>query len=453
VTKDSSQFKKPYYEADKTVPRESAMPEFMAYELFGRWIPESPDTLALEQLGNRCAAAWASGHLGAWAKRVVTALELLCSVPANDTSKLVEIVLETVQSYFAPQKSLYFTVKDRKEKEQAAEAEERFPALFQEYHNKLENVYRHLGTIFSFAKDAVFSNAHAMNSASWWLQQSAKTKLSKLDSPLVLGSCPLNTLVEGYDRHFRNSIAHHRYTFLDREHVEMWDTNEKGKETWREQLSYEDCEEKLRQLSATISVMEAAYFLFAMNNSLALRRARGNAPVPQISLEERKDLIYVTGKKLYNLEVNGIQDDGSSLTVVTKIIPNFDIPQTSKVYIGGDSWSKAYEVPQTIEPIALNRVAFGYIRNLRRYLGEMKQLTLEIKDETGQDAGRIVMNHDQLEFVQTANDRIVAPENLPTVENTLRPLTVKFTHRGQPRRHRPEPPTILTPPEKKIILP
>src|SRR6184192_1290516 len=212
------------------------MPQFMAYELFDDIIPDFPDTPFLQQLGQRCAAAWAAEALPAWKKRVRTAVELLMRVPASDSAKLIEIVLATMESYFAPQKSSYFTIRDRQDKEDSEEADVRFPALFQEYANKLESVYRHLGTIFAFAKDSVFSNPQTVKPSSFWLQLSAKTKISKLDSPLIIGTLPINTLVEGYDRHFRNAIAHLRYKCIDRELVEMWDVNDKNKETWRAKL-------------------------------------------------------------------------------------------------------------------------------------------------------------------------------------------------------------------------
>src|SRR5262249_53352108 len=149
----------------------------------------------------------------------------------------------------------------------------RFPPLLQEYLHGFEDVYRCIGTIFAFAKEAAFGQTQTCKTAAWWLTQSAKTKASKLDSPLVLGPLPVNTLVHGYDRHYRNAIAHSRYRFISRDQVEMWDVNEKGKETWRRVVDYQFCRDLLEDLETTIGVMEAAYFLFAMNNRGRLAHA------------------------------------------------------------------------------------------------------------------------------------------------------------------------------------
>jgi hypothetical protein len=447
-------FKKPYYEQDNRTRRDSeGMPLFMAYELFDDWIPDSADPSMLLQLGQRCATAWSVEALPKWRSRVLTAVELLLRISPNDSGKLVEIIIATMESYFAPQKSSYFTIKERLDKEDAEEAEVRFSALFQEYNNKLENVYRHLGTIFAFAKDSAFSNPSTVKSADWWLQQSAKTKISKLDSPVIIGSLPINILVEGYDRHFRNAIAHFRYKCINRELVEMWDVNEKGKETWRAQLFYADCKEKLRNLSLTISVMEAAYFLFAINNAVDLQAARMKMPAPQMDAEERRLVIYEVAHRTYNLDVQDLMDDGSGLVIDAHIIKNHDIPQTSKVYVGGDKWAKSFDVEQRVESIELKRVVFGFLRTLRRNLGTIPSITVSIKDEDGNNAGRVVVDQSQLDFLATANDSAVGVDSLPSVENTIRPVMVKFTHRSRPRRFVPKPPAILTPPEKRIIIP
>ena len=202
----------------------------------------------------------------------------------------------------------------------------------------------------------------------------------------------------------------------------------------------------------TISVMEAAYFLYEMNGG-HLAAGAVDAAHPQRSTEERHNLVYILAKKRYNLDVIDLQDDGASLSIIAKIVPNFTIPQTSKVYIGGDSWAKSYDVEQTVQAVPLNRVAFGYIRALRKNLGELTCLTLEIQDENGADAGRIVLAHDQIEFLNTVDDSKVPVETLATEENSLRPLEVKFTQRGAPHPSRPEPSRLIVPPAKRIIVP
>lgn len=166
MTDEATKFKKPYYEQDDSGP-DSAMPEFMAHDLFGKLIPSSADPIVLEHLGRRTAAAWFSGKLKLWHKRVITAFELLRRVPGKEFPKLVEIIELTVQSYYAPQKVAYFTGKERKKKAIASEPDERFPALFQEYQHEFENLYRHVAAIFAFAKEAAFGQTLTVKPAQW----------------------------------------------------------------------------------------------------------------------------------------------------------------------------------------------------------------------------------------------------------------------------------------------
>jgi hypothetical protein len=128
---DSTNFKKPYYEKDAAGPS-MAVPEFMAHDLFRDLIPKLADPLLLEHLARHTAAAWSSGSLAEWHKRVMTAFDLLQRVPSNDIPKLDEIIELTVQAYYGPQKVAFFTAKDRLDKAGAPEPEQRFPALFLE---------------------------------------------------------------------------------------------------------------------------------------------------------------------------------------------------------------------------------------------------------------------------------------------------------------------------------
>lgn len=451
MTNDSKGFKKPYYEKDVAGPG-MAVPEFMAHDLFKDLIPEPADPMLLEHLARHTAAAWSSGNLDEWRRRVMTAFDLLKRVPSKDTAKLDEIIELTVQAYYGPQKAAFFTAKDRQDKAKAPEPEQRFPALFQEYQNSLENLFRHIATIFAFAKDAAFGHMQTVKSAPWWLGQSAKAKAEKLNSPMILGELPLNTLTEGYDRHFRNAIAHVRYRFLDDDTVEMWDTNENGKETWRETLTYEECEHRHQKIAETVRVMESAYFLYEMNTGHLPSTAIGDSAKQQ-STEERHNLIYMLAKRRYNLEVVGLEDDEAALRITAKIIPNFALAQTSKVYVGGDSWARSYDIEQTVDSVPLKRVAFGYIRALRKNIGELPEVTLTVQDDKGADAGRLVVQHDHVEFLNTANESKVPVEVLPCVENTLRAIDLRFTRRGAPRPSRPAPSRIVLPPPKRIVIP
>jgi hypothetical protein len=103
--------------------------------------------------------------------------------------------------------------------------------------------------------------------------------------------------------------------------------------------------------------------------------------------------------------------------------------------------------------VPLNQVAFGYIRALRKNIGELTGVTLVVEDEKGADPGRLILKHDQVEFLNTADDFKVRVESLPAEENTLRAVELRFTHRGAPRPSRPEPSRIVLPPSKKIVVP
>jgi len=163
-------------------------------------------------------------------------------------------------------------------------------------------------------------------------------------------------------------------------------------------------------------------------------------------------MIYEVAHRTYNLDVQDLTDDGG-LVIYAQIIKNYDIPQTSKVYTGGDKWAKSFDVEQRVESIELKRVVFGFLRTLRRNLGTIPNINVSIKDEDGNDAGRVVVDRAQLDFLASANDSAVGVDSLPSVENTIRPVMVKFTHHGRPQRFVPKPPIILTPPEKKIVIP
>jgi len=298
----------------------------------------------------------------------------------------------------------------------------------------------------------VFAHTHTVKSTVWWLEQSAKTKAEKLNSPMILGGLPLNTLIHGYDRHFRNAIAHVRYRFVNHDTAEMWDINEQGKETWRKTLSYVDCEHRHQMMAESVRVMESGYFLYEMNTG---HFASGSIDdtAKELSTEERHNLIYMLAKRRYNLEVIGLHDDGGSLKITAKIIPNFALAQTSKIYVGGDSWARSYDVEQKVDSVPLNRVAFGYIRALRKNIGELAGVTLIVQDDKGADAGRLVLQRDQVEFLNTADDSKALVESLPAEENTLRAMELRFTRRGAPRPSRPELSRIVLPPSKKIVIP
>ncbi len=204
MAQTTEKFKKPFFTKESR-PMSSAMPEFMAHETFGNWLPENADPELLEQLGHRTAKAWWSDQRPTWRPRVLTALELLRRVPNAEFGKLAEVIQIALHAYYGPQKLFYFTSKDRVSKEAAEEPEQRFPPLFQEYLHGFEDVYRCIATIFAFAKEATFGQTHTCKPASWWLEQSAKTKASKLNSPLLIGPLPVNSLV----------LASHQIEFIN----------------------------------------------------------------------------------------------------------------------------------------------------------------------------------------------------------------------------------------------
>lgn len=452
MSENTGNFKKPFFEKEPR-PFDSAMPEFMAHETFKGLIPQDANPQLLEQLGHRTAKAWWSNARPTWKPRVLTALELLRQVPSAHFAKLAEVMQIALHAYYGPQKLSYFTTKDRVSKKAAEEPEQRFPPLFQEYLHGFEEVYRCIATIFAFAKEATFGQTHAHNTASWWLDQSAKTKASKLDSPIVLGPLPVNTLTEGYHRHYRNAIAHCRHRFTGRESAEMWDVNEKGRETWRQIVDYPFCQNQLEQLEMTISVMEAAYFLFAMNQGASLARATSQLPRPTMSREQRHSLIYTLAKEVYNLEVIDLIDEKDRLQITVKIIPNFDIPQVSQVIVGHATGARRFDVEMKVEELLLKNVVFGFVRALRRNLGPMPGVTVNVRDENAGDAGNLVLEAAQVEFLNSANDKIVGVDDISVASNSLALINVKFTMRSAPRRSWPKPPLIITPPEKRIIVP
>lgn len=425
----------------------------MAYELFGSLLPNLPDSYLLEQLGHRTAGAWAKESLKLWQRQVVTALELLERVPASYFGKLAELISLTIGSYYGPQKAAYFRSKDVQEKEKEEEPEIRFTAIFTQYLHDFENLYRHIASIYAFAKDALFGGMHAGRPANWYLEQSAKTKVGKLDSPVSLSSGPVAGLIRGYDRHFRNSIAHSFFRFIGCGTVEMWDKNEKGKETWRSTLTFEDCEAKLETLNLTISALEAAYFLFVMRHRSQLFSAAPMPRPPLMSVQERNDAIFITAQSYYQLEIVDINQNVSALSVRAKIIRNFDIPQTESFYVGGPSGASAYDVELTVFEVELPKVVFGFVRNIFPLLAGIEELSVNIVDHDGKDSGRLVLSKEQLEYMAKADDKKMPLESIPTKENTLSQIRMKFSHRGRPYPKKPAQTRIFAPPPKKIFIP
>ncbi len=440
----TKKFTPPFYEK-QGLRRELAVPEFMAHQAFGSLIPSGTDPYYMQHLAHRTMGAWVWGDLRAWKVRVLTGLELLERVPSRHFVKLARLLSIAMGTYYGPQKMSFFQRKSRHEQEKGEEPELRFTSLFTQYQYDLENLYRHASVPYAFAKEALFNGAYASKPEKWFVDQSSKKKAAILDSPISLSAGPVNSLTEGYDRHFRNAIAHSRFRFLNRETVEMWDVNEKGIETWRENLTYEKCRDKLENLEATITAMEAAYFLFVMQNHKKLVATEKFSANRVGSEEERDSLIYDSAKIRYQLEVTDIVPEGDSLSIKAKIVPNFDIPQTSEIIMGGPSGPSRFEVEIKVFEVGLPQVVFGFIRNIYPVLHNIGQLTVQIRDTSSNDAGKVVLSKQQLELLAKADESVVPVEALPSKHNSLSALKVKFSLHGKPRPKRSEPPRIVIP--------
>jgi hypothetical protein len=448
----SDKFRPPYF-TDGAPQFESDMPVFMAYEAFGQLIPDGADPYYLRMLGDRTAGAWAQSALARWRNKVMVGFELLERVPPEFFHKLADLTQLTMTAYREPQKLAFFASKDRQSKEKEEEPEVRFPSLLNEYLHQFESVYRHIASVFAFAKEAVFHNPHAGKLATWYLEQSAKTKAAKLDTLVTLAAGSISTLIEGYERHFRNAIAHSGFRFIDRDTVEMWDINDKMRETWRERLSYEECEAKLKALRSTVTAMEAAYFLFVMNNHSRLPWQRANAHISKLSREELNELIYVLCRQHYDMDIIEVRAAGRTLCIETKLIPNFTIPQTRKVYIGGPKGAQAFDIEVRVIEVPLPNVVFGLLRNVTHAIEGIEEVTLCVQDAEANAAARVCLRGNQVEVLKNTDPDKLPVEEIECTEKVLANLSVKYTIQERPKPAVRKPPTIILPPEKKIIIP
>jgi len=164
------------------------------------------------------------------------------------------------------------------------------------YHSLYEQGYKILISFPIIAKEILMrSNELKKNKTiDNYIDDDPSHKTDKIQSPLIIGGYQTIILLDGYDNHVRNAIAHRKIEFPDpdKDEVILKDRGKRTGKEWEKNFNYNELLELTEKLWRTILALELALQIFNANNKDIIYKYLKNQNIPP-SPRRIRDSLYI----------------------------------------------------------------------------------------------------------------------------------------------------------------
>ena len=179
------------------------------------------------------------------------------------------------------------------------------------YHSLYEQGYKMLISFPIIAKEILIRSDELENkSIENYIDDDPSYKTNKIQSPLIIGGYQTIILLDGYNNHVRNAIAHRKIEFPDpdKEEVILKDQDKRRGKKWEKKFSYFDLLELTIKLDRTILSLELALGIFNVNNKDLLGKYLKDKTIPPSPRKIRDDLYSILDSMGFDI-INIDKDD------------------------------------------------------------------------------------------------------------------------------------------------